>query len=256
MLNLPPLQVAAATEAKQPGQTKDQDSLFTAVFPDNPAHVQGLFIVADGVGGYKEGNLASQLAVETVAAAVKTAVSKAPSDLTPAQEFWQKILRDGIQSAHKEIAARAKEKEVKMASTISLALVVYQTAVIANVGDSRTYYFSHGELQQITRDHSLVNWLVQEQHITPTEALNHPYRNVLTHALGSPVEPAIDFFIHPLFSGASLILCSDGIWNTLSDEEIVRHLQNASTAETAVASMMKAAQDHSDDLTLILVQIP
>ena len=144
----------------------------------------------------------------------------------------------------------------RMASTITCAIILDQVMIVANAGDSRTYLYRQGQLEQLTQDHSLVAWLVRQEQITAEQALTHPYRNVLTHALGATDKPQIDLFTQRLFFGDWLLLCSDGIWGTLSDEVLANYLQTAVSPEQVAPILMEAAQDHSDDLSLILVQLP
>lgn len=143
-----------------------------------------------------------------------------------------------------------------MASTITCAIILDRVLIVANAGDSRTYLYRQGLLEQLTQDHSLVAWLVRQEQITAEQALTHPYRNVLTHALGATDKPQIDLFTQRLFPGDWILLCSDGIWGTLLDDTLANYLQTAVSPEQLAPILMKAAQDHSDDLSLILVQLP
>jgi len=99
-----------------------------------------------------------------------------------------------------------------------------------------------------------VAWLVRQGHITAQEALTHPYRNVLTQAIGGTEKPQIDLFVQRLFSGDWLLLCSDGIWGTLQDDVLTGYLQTAVSPQQILPVIMEAAQDHTDDISLILVK--
>jgi protein phosphatase len=126
--------------------------------------------------------------------------------------------------------------------------------IIANVGDSRTYIGRGRDLEQITSDHSLVAWLVRQNQLAPDDVQNHPYRNVIMHALGTPEPPQIDIFVRELDGKDYLLLCSDGIWDSLSDAELASFLNTDGTLAEAMAEIMAAAQDHRDDLALIIAR--
>lgn len=248
--------IAAATEAKQPGEGENQDSILTDVFPSqNGRYPCALFIVADGVGGHKNGNLASQTAVKTIHQDIINILEKIPPEPAQAVPFLQEQLLAAINTANEKIYARAKEENIRMASTVTCAFLYGPTAIIANVGDSRTYRYNGSALDQITIDHSVVDWMVRQGHITSAEAAQHPYKNVIMQALGSHETPEPDVFVCTLKENEALVLCSDGIWDTLSDEDITFYLKESDSLDMAMANITTAAQDHSDDLSLILAQL-
>ncbi len=248
-----PLIVAAQTEAKLPGQSENQDSIHASV-TNVGATTCGLFMVADGVGGHKDGNLASQTAVNTIYDAIQPLWEQISSSPAQAAQFLQSHLYEAIVAANEKIYAQAKEQNARMASTLTCALIYGTLAVIANIGDSRTYLYRGQQLEQITVDHSVVDWLVRQGHLAPEEAATHPYRNVIMHALGSHETPEVDIFLRWLQPGDMLVLCCDGVWDTLTTEQITTHLQN-NTPETAVPALLAAAQDHSDDISLVIIQV-
>ncbi|MCB9007863.1 MAG: serine/threonine-protein phosphatase [Ardenticatenaceae bacterium] len=247
---------AAATEAKHPGQAPNQDAVWAISGKTGSGIAYGLFIVADGVGGLKDGSRASQTIIDTLTAHFSKIwpVITAVSDKTITRLRQQ--LKKAIFLANENIQAMTHTKDDRMASTITCAIVLDQVVIVANAGDSRTYLFRQNHLEQITQDHSLVAWLVRQEQITAEQALTHPYRNVLTHALGATDKPQLDLFTQRLFPGDWLLLCSDGIWGTLADEMLAGFLQTAVSPQQLAPVLMQAAQDHTDDLSLILVQIP
>lgn len=247
--------IAANTDSKYPGKRKNQDAVyaFADVSDDNIPY--GLLIVADGVGGQKGGSKASQITIETVSAYLEKHWSNIPEDPAQIEPFFCEVLEKSILHAHENILIQARHHENRMASTVTCAVVYGRLAVIANVGDSRTYIHRKNMLEQITKDHSLVQWLVEQGHISPEEALNHPYNNVLMQALGAHETPEVSVFTEPFLVDNILLLCSDGVWGTLSDAEMVALIENAGDLETAVTDIMTNAQDHSDDLTIILAQL-
>lgn len=246
----------SATDAKNPGKAENQDAVFaTSGFTGNGISY-GLFVVADGVGGLKDGGRASQTVVNMLAMHFDPIwpIITAVSDQTIKRLRQQ--LKKAILDANNAIQELTSAKEERMASTVTCALVLDQALIVANAGDSRTYLYRQKQLEQLTQDHSLVAWLLRQEHITAEQASTHQYKNVLTNALGASDKPQIDLFTQRLFPGDWLLLCSDGIWGTLTDEQLGRYLETAVSPETLAPQMMSAAQDHSDDLSLVLVHWP
>ncbi|MEZ4591662.1 MAG: protein phosphatase 2C domain-containing protein [Chloroflexota bacterium] len=247
---------AAATDAKYPGKAENQDAILAITGHTGNGLPYGLFVVADGVGGLKDGSRASQTVVNTLAMHFNPIwpVITAVSDQTIKRLSQQ--LKKAILKANEAIQELTSTSDDRMASTITCAIVLDQALVVANAGDSRTYRYRQKQLEQITQDHSLVAWLLQQEHITAEQALTHQYKNVLTNALGASDHPQVDLFTQRLFPGDWLLLCSDGIWGTLADETLRGYLETAVSPEAITPQMMRDAQDHSDDLSLILVHFP
>ena len=126
-----------------------------------------------------------------------------------------------------------------------------------NVGDSRSYRFHDGELSQITTDHSLAEEMVRNGEITPAEAMVHPHRHILTRALGVAPEVTADLWRIRPEQGDRYLLCSDGLTNELSDDEITQVLSTVHNPQEAVESLVQAARDHggSDNITAVLVDV-
>lgn len=247
---------AAATEAKHPGKAENQDAVLATSGRTGSGLPYGLFVVADGVGGLKDGGRASQTVVNTLALHFDPIwpVITAVSDQTIKRLRQQ--LKKAILNANEAIQQLTSASDDRMASTITCAIVLGQALIVANAGDSRTYLYRQKQLEQITQDHSLVAWLLRQEHITAEQASTHQYKNVLTNALGASEKPQVDLFTQRLFPGDWLLLCSDGIWGTLSDEQLGELLATAVSPEAIAPQLMQIAQDHSDDLTLILAHFP
>ncbi|AMA72612.1 MULTISPECIES: Stp1/IreP family PP2C-type Ser/Thr phosphatase [Aneurinibacillus] len=210
-----------------------------------------LGIVADGMGGHQAGDVASQMAVDIICDSLR----EVADHLTP-NELQQK-LNDAIQLANERILAYAQEHEEchGMGTTVVIALMNRQLGVLAHVGDSRIYRYSHGILQQITNDHTLVNELLRNHQITQDEAANHPRRNILTRALGTDKKVKADFSILHWDTGDTLLLCSDGLSGKISGETIASVLANGSLKEMAdelIARALKAGGE--DNITVILLR--
>ncbi len=251
------LTAAAATQAKQVPDRANQDAILAQVHTSPEGVPYGLFLVADGVGGHHEGGQASHIAAKTIAELTKPLWPDLADPLSPEQQSALEVgLYEAIMTAHENILTYGAAHNIRTASTVTCALIYGRTAIIGNVGDSRAYLFRQNNLEQITEDHSLVMWLVRQGHITIDEARNHPYGNVLMHALGGPETPMIDITNLPLQPGNSLLLCSDGIWDVLTDEQIAEFLQTAASPETAVNEIMAVVEPvHRDDYSVIIVKI-
>ncbi|VAW43042.1 Protein serine/threonine phosphatase PrpC, regulation of stationary phase [hydrothermal vent metagenome] len=247
---------AIATDAKHPGQSVNQGAVFAVSGVSKNGFPYGLFVVADGVGGLKESNRASQTTISKLAAHFEPIWPRLTAVSEELVTGLKGELKKAIYDAHETILAMSNGDDDRMASTISCALLVGNIAIIANAGDSRTYLYRQKQLEQVTSDHSLVAWLVQQERITAEQALTHPYGNVLTQAVGAEEKLKVDLYGQRLYPGDWLLLCSDGIWGTLRDEMLADFLQTAVSPQQISPIIMEAAQDNSDDLSLILVQLP
>jgi serine/threonine protein phosphatase PrpC len=183
----------------------DEDSIFalvlSALYESVAQPTVGLFIVADGIGGSEAGEVASKKCVQVVVdELMRTVVAPLLDGETLSDEPVREHIRAAIASANAQIFELAQVKKNDMGTTITLALVVNDNAYIANVGDSRTYLFADGKLQQVTRDHSLVASLIATGRAQPEEIYTHPQRNLIFRSLGAKPEVDIDLF--PLEGGA------------------------------------------------------
>jgi protein phosphatase len=209
------------------------------------------------MGGHKFGEKASAIAVRAMATSVLAAVS-APllnqaEDLTP--EKLQSAMLSGIQAAHATILEHASGG----GSTLTSALVVGETLIIAHIGDSRAYaIYPEGVIQALTRDHSLVKRLVELGQITADEAISHPQRNVLYRALGQMEPLEAEILALPVPRPGYLLLCSDGLWGLLIDEDIRTYVTAAATPTLACQALVEAANAAGgpDNITAVLVQFP
>jgi protein phosphatase len=187
----------------------NQDYVYASETP--VGNLPNLFIVADGMGGHNAGDFASSYAVHVLVESVKE-----NQDFNPV-----KILRYGIETANQELIQQAKKSEEKrgMGTTMVAATVVGDYAYVANVGDSRLYVVSQ-QIRQITRDHSLVQEMVRIGELTPEEARNHPDKNIITRAVGVSSTVNVDFFDFKLDKGSCILMCSDGLSNMVTENEM------------------------------------
>lgn len=219
---------------------KDNEDYFAAQ--------NNLFIVADGMGGHKAGDVASKLAVQTI-----TKLNRA----SRGQADKEKLIEAFFSKANKAVNERAKRisHEQGMGTTMTLMLIDQEKAYIGHIGDSRAYLFRNGKLKQLTNDHSLVADMVQEGKITEEEAREHPYRNVITKALGSEEKIKPDIFSVNLKDGDRLLLCSDGLTSMVDDATLHEVLSSSETLKAAGNTLIKKANDNggADNITAIVI---
>jgi serine/threonine protein phosphatase PrpC len=197
----------------------------------------GLYAVADGMGGH----------VEALLEAWSDGSAKDVDD----------VMHTGFSRANDRIREEVQRKAEwqGMGTTLVAARVQNSTAIVANVGDSRTYLVRDGSIQQLTIDHSWVMEQVDSGRLSPEAAATHPYRNVITRALGSRSEVEVDLFKIRLQAGDRLLLCSDGLTGMLDDEEILDFIHQEEHPEDAVHALVEAANEAGgeDNITAILI---
>lgn len=183
-----------------------------------------IYIIADGMGGHNAGEVASKLAVDNVI-----------SYLTKFQKYddMEKILTDAIRFCNKEIYEESTENpELRgMGTTVTVCLIVNGKAIVANVGDSRCYVLRDNGIFQITKDHSLVQQLIDNGTITESQAVNHPNKNIITRAVGTNINVEIDIFGINLDESKKIVLCTDGLSNEVTPEEMFNILNSYSNLE-------------------------
>jgi serine/threonine protein phosphatase PrpC len=213
------------TGIKRKGKPNEDDLLvLQSTHTSNTGCVPvGLFVVADGMGGHSSGQEASHLAIQTMSNVVMPKVLSSGED-----KRFVEFLSKGVQDANLAVFERNQEQHADMGTTMTAALVVGTTAYVANVGDSRTYlYRASSGLTQITRDHSTVAQLVEHGLVTPDEVYTHPKRNEIYRCLGDKAPVEVDTFTESLQKGDLLLLCSDGLWEMVYDEDISEILKAA-----------------------------
>ena len=208
----------------------------------------GLFVVADGMGGHQGGEVAANLAVRT---------------LTNAERSDREQLREAVAEANRVVHQTAlEEAELHGMGTTLTTLAVSQEAnthqfVILNVGDSRVYRHRDGQLEQLTEDHSYVAELVRRGELDDEAAQAHPYRNMLTRAIGVHAEVEIDEWLLEPVSGDRFMLCSDGLTNELADVEIAEQLGFDKDPSTTAKALVGLANKRGgrDNSTVLIVDV-
>ena len=232
------------------GKRRNTNQDFAATYV-NKANVT-LALLADGMGGHRAGDVASRQAVSEIGTAWEQ------TELTDSEKTAQWLIQK-IQAESQVIFQKGQEQEELsgMGTTIIALALLGDQCTIANVGDSRAYLLRNQVLTQITEDHSLVNELVKSGQITAEMALNHPRKNVLTRSIGMPSEVEVDVAIHFIADGDYLLLCSDGLTNMVSDEEITATIQENPVLEEAVQSLIDQANERGgvDNITVLLIKV-
>lgn len=221
---------------------------------------RGLWIVADGMGGYTGGQVASALAATAIMEHVRS-MPDAAARIADQLSHATTILTQSIGAAKTALQARiANEPDLRsMGTTVVVAWFIPDpepSMAIAHVGDSRAYRIRGTHLEPITTDHSLVQQLVAEGHITPDQAHDHPKRNVITQALGLNFPSIPDIAIHPLNPEDLFLLCTDGLTKMLSDEEILAIvLESKDAPEKACQLLLDRANAVGglDNTTVLLI---
>jgi serine/threonine protein phosphatase PrpC len=227
-----------------------------------------LYIVADGMGGHAGGEFASKIAVSTVEEILKgedrkkshvpdqsLLDSKQPGG---GDRFESERLRDAIARAGSMIVRRASEEpELRgMGTTSTIILFMGDKAYIAHVGDSRCYCVRKGKIQQITEDHSLVHEQLKSGLITEEEARTHQLKNIITRSVGVQEEVEVDTIVWKVQAGDGYLLCSDGLSNMVSDQEMEEVVAKSDPEEAGRALVEMANQHGGDDnITLIVLKV-
>ena len=211
----------------------------------------GFVVICDGMGGEKGGNVASSLAGEAYRSMLKR-------DLKPglSSRAVENIMRCAAAAANAEVYACAKQdKELaRMGTTLVAATVLGNEACWIHAGDSRVYLLRDGALTQLTIDHTAVQMLVECGQLTPEAAKNHPKRHYLTRAVGTEREMSFDFGTFTLEPDDCLLLCSDGLYNYLSEGELAA-LASISLRRGTVSPLIERANENGggDNITAALI---
>ena len=251
--------IAAAGQSVGKQRELNEDSVLalTSTMAGNSGNLPfGLYIVADGMGGHQFGEVASNAAIRTVAGIILKKFHPYLFQIKPdvMEESFQEIMSEAINEAQRVIQLEAPGS----GTTLTAALVVGQQITFAHVGDSRaSFVYPDGRIENITRDHSLVQRLQELGHITPEEAENYPHRNVLYKALGQGdlLEPEIFTIAFP--QPGTLMISSDGMWGVVAEKDIIHAVNESPTLQRACQNLVSAANTAGgpDNISVILVQL-
>lgn len=247
----PGAEIASLTDVGLQRSNNEDSYLYWEPDSDEEFRRKGrLAVIADGMGGYEGGQEASRLAVETV-----RHIYDAEFDGDA-----QRTLLQALDSAHRNIQRYAEEHPVfhGMGTTCTAVSIIGRELCFAHVGDSRLYLVRPGTISRLTRDHSYVGRLVESGIVRSEDAESHPQRHILTAALGSGKDVVPDKPEHPLplEEGNTLVLCTDGLWSLVGEQDIA-HVVRSGTPSESCTALVKMALERGgpDNVTLLVLRI-
>ena len=216
----------------------------------------GIFALADGMGGHKKGEVASKIAVESIIDFLKENISQSGGIK---MDYLDDIIKQGYNYANKKIYAKALEDNSceGMGTTLVVAVIYKNDVIIANVGDSRGYLLHNHDFRKITKDHSVVEELVNANLITEEEARRHPRRNQITRAMGAEEIIIVDIFREKLEKDDILLLATDGLTGCVEDESIKNIIEQDKGIKEICQDLINEANNNSgkDNISVILSKI-
>lgn len=212
-----------------------------------------LFILCDGMGGHRSGDVASRAAAESIETYVRM---QSALDYDAAKA--ERVLKGAVSYANNIVFTRARGQSALsgMGTTADVCMVDFDMLYIAHVGDSRVYLLREGLLHQLTTDHSFVEELVQNGVITENEAKSHPNKNVITRAVGTNRNVECDFMSLELRQDDIVLMCSDGLSNMLTESEIKNMLISGENLEDVTENLIRRANENGgkDNITAIVIK--
>lgn len=221
----------------------------------NENQEMGVYIIADGLGGHQKGEVASRMAVEKI--------------LFYFEENWEevlnnqkqivKVLYESIEFANSKIYEKSVSNPIYkgMATTITLAVILENILYLANVGDSRAYMFDGNNLKKLTQDNSLIEEMLRQGVITNEQAQNHPQKNVITRAVGIEENLKVDLYENDITENQTLILTTDGLTNSLNDQQIKEILQSTDNIKDQCNILIKKSKElgGQDNISVLIIVI-
>lgn len=256
-----PREAVEAGSAQSPGleREKNEDAilmLYGTAFGEEALPEFGLFCVADGAGGMGHGELASSIAVRTVAHAVLEGAFLSLFDLemVSGEQPIEQLTRQAIERANQAV----KEGADGGVTTLTAAVMMNGVLTIGHVGDSRAYLVDGNQMSQITRDHSYAMRLVEIGQLPPEEAHDHPKRHKLWNAIGQGPNLRIDVESRPIPRSGYLLLCSDGLWGEVPQETLLATVKGSDEPNATCEALVRAANDAggADNISALLVAFP
>lgn len=229
------------------GKRRSANQDFVYASDQSVGNLSNMLIVADGMGGHNAGDLASRYTVESMVDYIENSPEKRPIPLLSAS----------IHHANELVIEKAKTDRALegMGTTVVAATMKDGYLYVANVGDSRLYLIDH-EIEQITRDHSLVEEMIRVGELARKDARSHPDRNIITRAIGVRAPVKIDFFDVKLEKGDKILLCSDGLTNMVEDDDILRIVQKSGSLKEAAQRLITEANKNGgkDNISVVLAE--
>lgn len=229
------------------GQRRSTNQDFVYASEEPVGNLPNLFVVADGMGGHRAGDFASRYTVEVILKGVRADRERNPI----------RIIRKAIETANLKVLEKANSSDelAGMGTTVVAATIIGHYIYVANVGDSRLYLI-RDTIEQITKDHSLVEEMVRIGEINREQARNHPDKNIITRAVGVSSRVRIDFFDIKLERGDIILMCSDGLSNMIEDDEIERIIKEGSDLPEIALELIGEANQNGgkDNIAVVLIE--
>lgn len=229
-------------------RSSNQDAFMTGRFNDGTVFA----VVCDGMGGANGGNIASRLAVDYLSASLKAGYREDMSE-----NSFRNLLESSVNAANVRVFDKSREsKELNGMGTTVVAVIIYKdTLYIAHAGDSRAYILRNGVLLQLTRDHSIVQSMIEDGKLSPDEARFHPRKNVITRALGVEESVVPEFTVYDFNKEDTVLLCTDGLSNFVDNNAIIGVLSDDSVADPAEGLVSLAnSNGGGDNITAVVIK--
>lgn len=251
--------VAGSSQSTGIERSHNEDALLTISGYSIGTNAQtdfGVFMVADGMGGHRAGEVASAVSVRTVAQ--KITAHTVTGLLNGDPDSDDPPLQDQIKEALEEANQAVVDTVPGGGTTLTAAILVGSHITIGHVGDSRAYFIQDGKAEVITRDHSLVERLRELGQLTEEEAAVHPQRNVLYRAIGQGANLEVDVFTLPVPKGGYMMICSDGLWGVVPDPTMLEIINSSPNPQQACEQLVQAANfaGGPDNISVVLVKFP
>lgn len=256
------VQGLAVSSLRDIGQVREinQDNLFSlvAMLPREGSDLHmGLFVVADGMGGHKDGEVASQIAIQTIVDHVfhRFMMPILREDMADAM---QSLMVSAVEKANYEIWSHAQKIGSDMGATCTAMLLLGSVGYIAHVGDTRAYMLQNGTLYPLTTDHSAVGRLIQLGQLDPSAAREHPLRSHLYRCIGQNSDVEVELGVHETDNSTYLVLCSDGLWNMVLEDQICEIVTQSTCPADACQELVARANKNGgdDNISVIVVSLP
>jgi protein phosphatase len=210
------------------------------------------FVIADGMGGHKSGEIASKIAVEHISNAIESSIGLFSGD-KDAADYLKMLLEETNRVVYEKSLEYTGNNG--MGTTLTVAVIIGKTMYIGHIGDSRLYLIRNGAINRVTTDHSYIEELVKNGTITRQEADRHPDRNIITRALGCSNKLEVDIYTLEIEPSDSFLLCTDGLTNMLTEDEIMSIVCN-NAPEAACEELVKRANQNGgeDNITVIVIK--
>jgi protein phosphatase len=239
---------------------KNEDNYCILLPPAVAEGLDALLAVADGMGGHQAGEVASGFVVQRLTELFSTPEHRQWVDYSPTHEdYYVAVLKEVLEQLNEQLhgAATSQHQLQGMGTTATVALLSQKRLFIGHVGDSRAYLVRNGEIQQLTKDHSWVAEEVEHGRLTLQAAATHAKKNILTRCLGNGLLVRVDRFSQPIAAGDRLVLCTDGLSNMVSDEEIWQSVQSQADPQQACDRLLDLANQRGgpDNITVLVAHV-